>query len=79
MDNYFDCNASKQINKLIKIIFPQNMKSMEKFYRWLNVQYYKNFGELHKPLTDTIFKYNYRDRKGLYLKKFSPVINVRSS
>ncbi len=27
------------------------------------------FGRLHHGLVDTIFRYNYRDRKGIYISK----------
>ena len=36
LKQFFDDNADKLINELGKIIFPQNMKSMEKYYRWLS-------------------------------------------
>ena len=63
----FDNNADKFINELVKIIFPQNMKSMEKYYRWLSKLYVMVFGTLHMGLVDTIFRYNKRDQKGRYI------------
>jgi hypothetical protein len=45
------------------------MKSMEKYYHWLSRRYFEYFGKLHKKLVDTIFRYNARDRKGLYIAK----------
>ena len=64
---FFDGTPDELIDKLIKICFPQNMKSMEKYYRWLSKRYALAFGTLHKGLVDTIFRYNYRDRKGVYI------------
>ena len=64
---FFDENADDLIDKLIGILFPQNMKSMEKYYRWVSKRYAETFGRLHKNLVDTIFKYNDRGRKGKYI------------
>ncbi len=64
---FFDDNTDELIDTLVKICFPQNMKSMEKYYRWLSKRYVLAFGALHKGLVDTIFRYNYRDRKGMYI------------
>ena len=52
------------INELVRIIFPQNMKSMEKYYRWLSKLYVMTFGKLHMGLVDTIFRYNNREIQG---------------
>jgi hypothetical protein len=67
LKKFFDDNADKLIDELVKIIFPQNMKSMEKYYRWLSKIYVMTFGELHMGLVDTIFRYNNRDHKGRYI------------
>jgi len=65
--DFFDGCADKLIDELIRIIFPQNMKSMEKYYRWVSRCYAETFGRLHKPLVDTIFRYNRRHDKGRYI------------
>jgi hypothetical protein len=65
--DFFDDQVEDLIDQLIKICFPQNMKSMEQYYRWLNRLYFERFGKLHMPLVDTIFRYNLRDRKGIYI------------
>jgi hypothetical protein len=64
---FFDENADDLIDELIDILFPQNMKSMEKYYRWVSKRYVDTFGQLHNNLVDTIFKYNHRERKGRYV------------
>jgi hypothetical protein len=67
LKKFFYDNADKLINELVNIIFPQNMKSMEKYYRWLSRLYVMTFGKLHMGLVDTIFRYNNRDHKGRYI------------
>jgi hypothetical protein len=64
---FFDENADDLIDELVGIVFTQNMKSMEKYYRWVSKRYAEAFGHLHKNLVDTIFKYNNRARKGKYI------------
>jgi len=68
-DYFFDENADELIDQLVRICFPQNMKNMEKYYRWLSKQYLITFGRLHERLVDTIFKYNNRQQKGIYTAK----------
>jgi hypothetical protein len=64
---FFDENADDLIDELVAILFPQNMKSMEKYYRWVSQRYAVTFGRLHKNLVDTIFRYNRRAMKGKYI------------
>jgi hypothetical protein len=64
---FFDGRAAALINELIRIAFPQNMKSMENYYRWVSRLYAERFGRPHMPLVDTIFRYNRRERRGYYL------------
>jgi len=64
---FFDKNADDLIDDLVGIVFTQNMKSMETYYRWVSKRYAETFGRLHKNLVDTIFKYNNRERKGKYI------------
>jgi hypothetical protein len=63
----FDDDADKLIDELVTILFPQNMKSMERYYRWLSRRYAQQFGALHSTLVDTIFRYNRRDQRGPYV------------
>jgi hypothetical protein len=65
--DYFGPDPDPLLDKLVRIIFPQNMKSMEIYYRWISRQYAERYGRLHANLVDTIFRYNNRDRKGRYL------------
>jgi hypothetical protein len=67
LTNFFDEHADQLIDKLIRITFTQNMKSMERYYRWVSKRYALTFGRLHQGLVDTIFRYNRRQGKGFYL------------
>ena len=67
LDTYFDEHADQYIDELVQICFPQAMKSMEKFYRWLSKFYARRFGKLHMGLVDTIFRYNKRFNRGRYI------------
>jgi hypothetical protein len=69
LTGFFDYQTDEHIDKLITIMFSQNMKSMEKYYRWLSKRYVQTFGKLHRGLVDTIFRYNYRDHKGRYIAR----------
>jgi hypothetical protein len=53
---FFDENADDLIDEFVGIVFTQNMKSMEKYYRWVSKRYAENFGRLHLNLVDTIYK-----------------------
>lgn len=67
LSKFLDERADIFIDELIRIIFPQNMKSMESYYRWVSKLYAEKFGKPHMPLVDTIFRYNQRERRGHYL------------
>jgi hypothetical protein len=65
--DFFEARVDELIDELVRIIFPQNMKSMEKYYRWVSRKYAQTFGRLHMGLVDTIFRYNRRQDRGLYI------------
>ena len=65
--DFFDDDMDLLIDELISIVFTQNMKSMEKYYRWLSKKYAIAYGRLHTGLVDTIFKYNNRHMRGAYI------------
>ena len=67
LDDFFDERADELLDELVGIVFTQNMKSMEKYYRWVSRLYAETFGTLHDKLVDTIFRYNNRHRRGLYI------------
>lgn len=72
--DFFDTDTDQLIKQLISIEFRQNMKSMEKYYRWLSEQYILKFGKIHVQLVDTIFRYNRRDQKGRYIATLGGMI-----
>ncbi|MCP4578234.1 MAG: hypothetical protein GY846_18340 [Deltaproteobacteria bacterium] len=77
LDGFFNDRADELIHDLVEIMFPQNMKSMEVYYRRLSKRYVKAFGKLYKRLVDTIFRYNSRDRKGRYIASMAGTIPRR--
>jgi len=68
LPHFFEGNPDHLIRKLISIQFTQNMKSMEKYYRWVSRLYAESFGRLHMPLVEAIFRYNRRYDKGRYIQ-----------
>ncbi len=73
LERFFDSRADERIDKLVKIVFTQNMKSVEKYYRWLSRMYVERFGRLHQGLIDTIFRYNHRDLRGRYVASMESI------
>ena len=73
----FDERVDALIDELIRIVYPQNMKSMENYYRWISKLYALKFGRPHISLIDTIFRYNRRERRGHYLATLSDVAGGR--
>jgi hypothetical protein len=67
LKGFFDERADALLDDLIRIVFPQNMKSMENYYRWVSRLYAQAFGRPHMGLIDTIFKYNHREKRGHYM------------
>jgi len=77
MDGFFDGAVDRLIDELVTVQFTQNMKSMEKYYRWLSRLYAERFGRLHRQLVDTIFRYNNRPGKGRYIETLAGTIRGR--
>lgn len=65
--DFFGSDPDKHIDQLVGIVFTQNMKSMENYYRWVSRRYAETYGRLHMGLVDTIFRYNQRHKKGEYI------------
>jgi hypothetical protein len=70
----FDERADVLLDELVRIIFRQNMKSMENYYRWLALQYAAQRGRIHHPLVETLFRYNGRPRMGGFLHRLQEYI-----
>ncbi len=71
----FDDRAEALIEELLGIVFPQNMKSMETYYRWLALQYAAQRGRIHYRLVETLFRFNGRPRMGGFLQRLQELIN----
>ena len=65
--DFLGADPDKHIDQLVGIVFTQNMKSMENYFRWVSRRYAENYGRLHMGLVDTIFRYNQRHKKGEYI------------
>ena len=62
--DFFGMDPEPLIDQLVGIMFSQNMKSVENYYRWVSRRYAETYGKLHMGLVDTIFRYNQRHKKG---------------
>jgi hypothetical protein len=67
----FDENADALLDELVGILFKQNMKSMETYYRWLALQYAAQCKRIHHRLVETLFRYNSRPRMGGFLHRLA--------
>ena len=65
----FDDDAEALLKELVRIVFRQNMKSMETYYRWLAIQYAARCGRIHAELVETLFRYNARPRMGRFVAR----------
>ncbi len=65
----FDDRADALLTELVRIVFRQNMKSVETYYRWLAIQYAAQCGRIHSELIETLFRYNARSRMGRFVAR----------
>jgi hypothetical protein len=65
----FDEHADVLLDELVRIVFTQNMKSVETYYRWLALEYAAQCGRIHQGLVETLFRYNGRPRMGGFLQR----------
>jgi hypothetical protein len=79
LEHFFDEHADKNLDALVKIVFPQNMKSMEVYYRWVCLLYARQRGRIHSGLVETLFRYNYRHRQGSFVTKLQAICAARDS
>jgi hypothetical protein len=69
LSRLFDRQADTLLDELVRIVFRQNMKSMETYYRWLALQFAAQCGRIHHGLVETLFRYNGRPRMGGFLHR----------
>ena len=74
----FDDQADALLSELVRIVFRQNMKSMETYYRWLALQYATQCGRIHEELLETLFRYNGRARMGTFVARLESLCRERS-
>jgi hypothetical protein len=53
------------------------MKSMEKYYRWLCLQYARQCGRIHQRLLETLYRFNARHSMGGFETKLQNVCRQR--
>jgi hypothetical protein len=73
----FDERADALLNELVRIVFTQNMKSMETYYRWLALEYAAQRGRIHHRLVETLFRYNGRPSMGGFLHRLENICRER--
>jgi hypothetical protein len=73
LENFFDDKADENLDALVKVVFPQNMKSMEVYYRWVCLLYAQQRGRIHAGLVDTLFRYNNRHTRGAFTAKLRAI------
>jgi hypothetical protein len=74
---FFDEKAEANIDVLTKIVFKQNMKSMEKYYRWLCLEYARQCGRIHRKLLESLYRYNRRQSMGGFEIKLEALCRQR--
>jgi hypothetical protein len=79
LSRFFDERSEDRIDSLLRVNFQQNMKSMEVYYRWLCVIYARQRGRIHRPLVDTLYRYNSRHRMGAFLAKLEAICRSRQA
>lgn len=67
IENYFDTD----VDRLLQIHFAQNGRIFENFLKYVSRKYAEQFGKLHMPLVDLIFKYNNRHSKHRYIESLA--------
>jgi len=77
LSRLFDEQADGLLDELVRIVFTQNMKSMETYYRWLALRYAAQRGRIHQGLVETLFRYNSRPRMGGFLQRLAEIARPR--
>ena len=78
-DRFFGDEAEAEIDALLRVNFTQNMKSMEKYYRWVCLEYARQRGRIHRRLVETLFRYNARQRQGGFQAKLESLCQGHST
>ncbi len=73
LSHYFGEDSDSQIDALVRVVFRQNMKSMEVYYRWLSLLFARQCGRVHAGLLETLYRYNQRHRMGEFKAKLERI------
>jgi hypothetical protein len=57
------------LDEVIRLTFRSNGHNWEKYLRWLNRLYFQTFGRYYRPLVDTIYRYNNKERIQRFLRR----------
>ena len=73
LSRLFDERSDEHLDALVRVVFPQNMKNVERYYRWLCLEYARQCGQIHLGLVDTLFRYNYRHMRGAFVQRLEEI------
>ncbi|MFC1642206.1 hypothetical protein ACFL5O_05885, partial [Myxococcota bacterium] len=76
LSRLFDEHSEEHLDELVRVVFPQNMKNVERYYRWLCLEYARQCGRIHLGLVDTLFRYNHRHLRGVFLQQLREIARL---
>ena len=77
LSRLFDERSDEHLDALIRVVFAQNMKNVERYYRWLCREYAHQCGRIHRGVVDILFRYNNRHMRGAFLQQLEEVARAR--
>lgn len=77
LSRLFDERSDAHLDALIRLVFAQNMKNVERYYRWLCLEYARQCGRIHRGLVDTLYRYNSRHMRGAFLQRLEEMTRAR--
>ncbi len=76
LSRLFDERSDAHLDALIRLVFAQNMKNVERYYRWLCLEYARQCGRIHRGLVDTLYRYNFRHMRGAFLQQLEEMAHA---
>ncbi|MFH0903128.1 MAG: hypothetical protein V2A73_21065 [Pseudomonadota bacterium] len=73
LSRLFDDRADQYLDALVRVVFKENMKNVERYYRFLCVEYARQRGSIHLGIVDTLFRYNHRHQRGAFLEQLRSI------
>lgn len=77
LSRLFDERSDENLDALVRVVFTQNMKNVERYYRWLCLEYARQCGRIHRGLVDTLYRYNHRHMRGAFLERLEALVRAR--